>query len=259
LSSFIVSLTGVSKQVVASGQRIFFMGEYYPEGFPGYSALLFLIRTPVPLLLLIVLSVYFSLKHRRSRRAGIADLCIVTFILTYFLSVSFSRLQGGIRYLLPVYPFICVWVSDTLNVGFASKKANVVKAVTLSAIIFWYGVGTLAVSPHYLSYFNEFTAVSGRKVHKVSHDMDWGQDLKLLSAYMKQNNIPVVSLGYFGNADPSSYGVDYVEISRDEHETPGSKVYAVSVRNLNGLKWAAEKEPTAKAGYSIFIYDFRSK
>jgi choline-glycine betaine transporter len=69
--------------------------------------------------------------------------------------------------------------------------------------------------------------------------------------------IEEISLLYFGTAEPAEYGLKAVNISPEEKKEPGKKVYAVSVRYLGAVRWTDEYEPTAKAGYSIFIYDMR--
>ena len=88
-------------------------------------------------------------------------------------------------------------------------------------------------------------------------NIDWGQDLPALKRYMRDNHIDVITMSYFGSADPGYYGINYDEITAEERISPGNKVYAVSAQYLEGVEWAGKREPSSKAGYSIFIYDLR--
>ena len=71
---------------------------------------------------------------------------------------------------------------------------------------------------------------------------------------MKENNIKNIKLKYFGTADPAYYGIDYEIL--DINEVPGNFVYAISSHGLPD-EWGQRYTPTASAGNSILIYDFR--
>ena len=105
-------------------------------------------------------------------------------------------------------------------------------------------------------------------------NLDWGQDLKGLKAFMVKEKLEVIYLSYFGSASPSYYGIRYqyapgswlwewppprVKISRQTQRD----VLAISVYNLQDVaspddplfRWLWKDAPIAKIGYSIFIYD----
>jgi len=109
-----------------------------------------------------------------------------------------------------------------------------------------------------MAFYNELVGgAEGPVYKKISLDMDWGQDLKLLGEYVKENQVDEVVLSYFGTADPGSYGISRRSFTEQEKKKPGKGVYALSVRCLGTVEWAKDHEPTARAGYSILIYDFR--
>ena len=80
-----------------------------------------------------------------------------------------------------------------------------------------------------------------------------------LSQYLKENEIDEITLEYFGEDSPEGYGINNIPFKEIEYVEPEDKVYAVSVQHLDHVKWAKDHTPNAKAGYSIFIYDFRDK
>ena len=103
----------------------------------------------------------------------------------------------------------------------------------------------------------------------VDSNLDWGQDLKRLAAWMRANGVARIKLSYFGSADPSYYGIDAEALPgyTSPHAThvvreirPGD-IVAVSATNLQGVYVDPEDrpllarfralEPIGRAGWSI--------
>jgi hypothetical protein len=129
-------------------------------------------------------------------------------------------------------------------------------------------VESLAIYPHYLAFFN--AAVGGPKAgprYLLDSNIDWGQDVKKLKAYMVAHNIPRVCVVYFGTGDLTYYRVEYEDLPRTaelEQRRNLDCVAAASVTPLYGLystpesyRWLREREPMARIGYSIYLYDLR--
>jgi hypothetical protein len=105
-------------------------------------------------------------------------------------------------------------------------------------------------------------------------NIDWGQDLKGLKAYVDKEKLPIIYLSYSGTAPASYYGIRYQYVPGTwplewpptadlvSPEAP-RKVLAISVFNLQDVfnaynplfRWLWSRKPVAKIGYSIFIYD----
>ncbi|MGH7870661.1 MAG: hypothetical protein ACREQO_00425 [Candidatus Binatia bacterium] len=91
----------------------------------------------------------------------------------YFTLAILSRFNIGIRHLLPIYPFLFVWIA-----GYASepwRKGSGKKRAGLVFLGLWYLWSSLSSYPHYLSYFNELVdgAKNGHKV-LLDSNLDWG-------------------------------------------------------------------------------------
>jgi hypothetical protein len=104
---------------------------------------------------------------------------------------------------------------------------------------------------------------------------DWDQDLLELRDYMEARGLDRVYFSWFGDALPEQYGVHYVPLPswplfaeepwhRVYHpQRPGPGTYAISATHLQGdylpdpdtYAWFREREPIAKIGHSLFIYD----
>jgi 4-amino-4-deoxy-L-arabinose transferase-like glycosyltransferase len=255
------------------GHPTFLMGMYSSTGWWYYYLIAFLLKTPLPLLTLLVLSVLFYRKHPRSRFLDHAFLVVP--VVVFFLFFSIELLCIGLRYILPVYPFLFVLAG--MAITFRLKPVKVVYSVVVAVLCGWYVISSLAIYPHYLAYFNEAAGGSDKGyTYLVDSNLDWGQDLKGLGEFMKKKGIEKIHLSYFGAADPRYYGIDYEwmpsyylpdDYSGEQRDRvfrfPRSGIVAISATNLQNVyfsdkkfyDWLKEYAPIDKIGYSLFIYD----
>jgi len=256
----------------SEARRAFLLGQLSDSGFPHYFLATFLFKTPVPLLLLTVLALV------RMPRLGRRDAAFVWLpVLVYLASTSARGLQIGHRHLLPIYPFLFVAAGEAAVCLWSWRRpAGLGLALLLGG---WYAGGTLRNHPHHLAYFNEIAGgpANGWRV-LVDSNLDWGQDLKRLAAWMRERGVSRIKLSYFGSADPSWYGIDAEALPgytaphapRITREIRVGDLVAVSATNLQGVYLEAEDrallarlrplEPVGRAGWSIRIYraDFDS-
>ena len=254
------------------GHHGFLMGRYSLTGWWYYFPVAFLIKTPLPVLLLLGLAVALGVLVR-SRRDG---LVVLIPPLALFATNVASSINIGYRHILPVLPFVFV-----LGGGAASWVSSWRHWLGWSIVALlgtWYVLGSLAVYPHYLSYFNELTGGPGQGYrYLVDSNLDWGQDLPGLKHYVDESGISEVKLAWFGTADPAYYEVHYDPLpsrslpfkdeAKGRYETffpsrPAPGVYAISATHLQGVYfenhdlygWFREHEPVDRIGYSMFIY-----
>lgn len=253
LSTYFVSFGGVAKSVAAGDQKLFFMGKEVLSGDKIYYIVLYLIRTPLPSLFLLLLAL---LRYRRRSNKGVmANLFLILPIIVIFATASFSKLQGGLRYLLPVYPFLFVWMSGLVNRVDFKTGFTAFKALFFALCVWYFGISVFTY-PHYLAYFNETVGGSDGFAYKITADADWGQDLKELKKYLDRKGIENIRLYYFGTADPAYYRIRYNTLKEEEFifPVPGA-YYAISSRYLKDVQWASELKPAARVGHTIFIYN----
>lgn len=257
LGEYFIALLGIGNQAIVGQQGVYFNGKEYREGVKLYYLVDFLIKNPIPFLVIILLAIIFMPLWLRPRSDFLSQAFLLLPIIAFFVSLSFSKLQGGIRYLLPAYPFLCVWLGGAIHLRY--KRFTGVFRVCMTLLCIWYAYIALAAFPNYLAYFNEFVGGANGFGHKVVKDFDWGQDLPSLAKYLKEQKTPYVKLLYFGTAEPKYYEINYKTLSKEEFKKPKSDIYAISGRWLDAVEWTSEVKPAAKIGYSIFIYDFRKK
>ncbi len=280
LAGRILPLAHHLEQLLDIGGRLqketpaFLMGQYAGNGWWYYFPVAFLLKTPLPTLLLLVWAAGLFLWRRVRpclfpfNRTDLVALLIPS--LGYFAIALTSEVNLGYRHLLPLLPFLAVFTAVALTrLGTLSRRV-------VLGLALWLGVATLLVYPHHLSFFNELAGgPDGGWRYLVDSNVDWGQDLPGLAPWMAENDVPWVYLSYFGEARPEYYGIAYrgldsfpprlmdpdARIFYPAGPAPG--IYAISVTNLQGVHfadhdlyaWFRQQEPVAKIGYSIFVYE----
>jgi Dolichyl-phosphate-mannose-protein mannosyltransferase len=256
--------------IAEDGRPAFFMGGYSTHGWWSYFIVSFLIKTPIGSLMLIVASLVFYRfgKPLTWREAT----CLLVPVLIVFIATTQAKVNIGIRHILPVYPFLFVLASRLATVRF--RHDWLAQFLIALAVIFT-AVSAVRAAPHQLAYFNEIVGGPDQGYRYLSDsNLDWGQDLNGLKAYMEKENLPIIYLSYFGTAPPSYYGIRYqyvpgkgnLESRLPSDKVPADatrKILAISVYNLQDVsrpdrplfRWLWMRQPIAKIGYSIFIYD----
>jgi len=247
---------------------VFLRGELSTKGWWHYYFLAYFWKVPIPMLIL--LSVAIAKRLRHPRMPTVADCIIPCAAMLVFGVMSFlTDINIGLRYVLPAFAFIFVWVAPALSGLLRARLVGRVAGVVLAA---GYAASALTVWPHHLSYFNWVAGgpANGYRL-LVDSNIDWGQDLISLRRYIADHDIPRVKIAYFGPlVDPDMYGVSHEHLP----DGPTTGTIAISVSLLQGLpqiaiyrrdsvftrptrsfEWLKAFEPIGRAGYSILIFD----
>ncbi len=252
-------------QIKAQHRSAYFVGEIRRTGWWYYFPAAFLVKTPLTVLLLFFCGLILLAKTRTRWK------CEGTFFLlplAIFLGIAMTmHLNIGLRHVLPIYPFVLLISGITLNeIRLKWRTMVLLIPVALATI------ELSLVYPHCLAFFNQL--VGGPKngdLVLLDSNLDWGQDLKPLKAWMDAHHVERINLGYFGAADPAYYGIrntpligspKFLDAQVTWPRLPG--YVAVSVQNLHGLTQyqtkrnfyepLLDREPVANIGYSIHIY-----
>jgi hypothetical protein len=267
----------------------YLLGEISYVGWWYYFPVTYLLKTPLPLLLLLVFTLGLILWQKRVRMGDTAVFLLLPIFLYLLVSLTMS-LNIGYRHLLPMLPFIALalvaylWQDRTIPQSskeredflgsfriFMVKLPAVVAAVIVVAISLWQW-------PDYIPYFNLLAGGTDRHWQLLSDsNIDWGQDLPALATWQQETG-QSLKLSYFGTAYPSAYGLDFEmlptwapgpEQIRPDWQLynparPAPGYYAISVTNLHGVvldegrdtfAYFRERMPLARIGGSIFIYE----
>jgi hypothetical protein len=240
-----------------SGHASFLMGEYGRSGWWFYFPVAFVIKTPIPVLILLLATVYQSIRHKRLAHQEAYFLVVPAAL--FFVSSMFSSIDIGYRNILPVLPLLFIYMGQV-----ATRAAGRLARGALLVLCAWCVLGTVLLSPHYLAYFNELVGgPSNGYKYLVDSNLDWGQDLKHLKRYLDSRDVPEVHLSYFGTADPGYYGIHFLPMPTQPPAAGAEPAYyvisATSLQGVyagsaNGAHWLARYEPSDRVGYSMFVY-----
>jgi hypothetical protein len=249
----------------------FLFGEISPDGFWYYFPATFAIKTPLPLLLLLVTA---AVQAWRSRGDRVREAFLWLPPIAYMALVMMRSLNIGHRHLLPLYPYLFILAARAAARGWRSGRTSTRGVVVV--LLVWYGLGTLWIHPHYLSYFNELVGGPRNGYRSLADsNVDWGQDLKELKAWMDRERVPEIKLAYFGSADPDYYGIRNERLPgelrppRLASRIHAGDVVAISATHLAGVYLSEDarrlmqrfqaETPMARVGYSILIYRAREE
>lgn len=251
LGSYVYGVLGAFKHAY-EGTRSFFMGQWSSKGDLSYYITAFLIKTPVPVMASFLLGLFFGVRNKKIRTLY---LYFLTIIFVYVAFASHSNFQVGLRFILLIYPLIFIIAATAITIV---VKTENIKRILMVILTLWMCAINIFIWPDYIAYFNELIGgpSNGYKFLRDSN-LDWGQDLPGLKAYMDKNYMDFVKLDYYGEGDPSFYGINYDKVNELELHAPEDFVYAISVNNIDNYSWVQSRNPDAVIGYSIFIYDLR--
>lgn len=253
-------------QAKAQVRPAFLNGEINDRGWWYYFPVAFAIKTPIAMLALIAGGLV--LVARRWRQLGPQDVLFVLLPIAVYLAAAMAtRLNIGLRHLLPIYPLLLMLVAAAAKALLDRGRAGVIALAAALAI----GVVEFGRNyPDNLAFFNAFVGGPAHgSEYLVDSNLDWGQDLKPLKAWMDDNHVPHINLAYFGTAYPPYYGINATYLPGSAFFEPGGNVQlpgyvAVSATVLRGVylgeperafyRSFASRTPVANIGHSIFVY-----
>lgn len=267
----IVQVTGH----IDGGHRAYFMGEVSDQGWWSYFLVAFLIKTSLPVLLLIILALW-------QRQFG--RMIFFWFpALVLFGIATYTRLNIGYRHILPMLPFLMIWAAAAVGIywrrwvhgaGVYQPLYQTIGLMGMVVLLSWHLLVGVRQFPNHLAYFNALVGGSAEG-HKylLDSNLDWGQDWKPAARYVKQNELTDVHLAPFGFMDPLYYGLDGFRVVQPDGfgnaefsaANPDLGHYLLSANSLEGvlaqpdlLDWFRHQEPVTNIGYSILVYEVES-
>jgi 4-amino-4-deoxy-L-arabinose transferase-like glycosyltransferase len=251
------------------GHQAYLLGQVSGGGWWYYFLLAFLFKTPPSTLVLLIASLLFFPRIKEATWTTLNFFLLPAALV--FLATSLQHIHIGLRHILPVYPLLLVLTGRLVH--YRSQHQRLGRWI-LAFLCIWTMWEAASIYPHYLAYFNGLVGGSqgGRHV-LVDSNLDWGQDLKGLKAYMERHGIRKIKLGYFGMSDPAYYGIEYELLpsyaikdrplcrAEDPQTADLQGPVAVSATLLQGLYCPGDvyrmlrlRKPKASIGYSIYVF-----
>ncbi|MBX9578751.1 MAG: phospholipid carrier-dependent glycosyltransferase [Gemmataceae bacterium] len=243
----------------AAGGDFYLLGERSQTGWYHYFLIAVGLKLPVGLLVASLLGGVSPAKSTRSYG------WVLLVPVVFFALASYSRVDLGVRVVLPAVVFLYVLAGRLAAPG----PYRLPRLVVLAGCLGWAAAAGWRAAPHQLAYLNELAG----ELPLADSNLDWGQGLPALKAYMDREGIEAVHLAYFGTDRPEAHGLRY-------HALPGFGrvglvggvpipaaadrcIVVVSATHLAGLylpdpdlyRRLRDRPPTAVLGGCLFVYD----
>ena len=256
-------INGTAYVLAALHRYAFLNGSYSPMGWWYFFPYAFLVKTTLPMVLLLavagVVAVRAAMAHpAEASRQRLLDRIhaaspLLVLLVVYWTTLLFSTINIGARHMLPVYPAVCVLA------GFlGSRPARGWLRYGVVLLLAWHVGEGIRAYPHYLAYFNQFVGRTNAYRHMVDSNLDWGQDLPGLKAWLDRRlaaGPPTRAfIAYFGSGSPEYYRVPAepldLELRAQKGLPPvgGAGVYCVSATELQSVyppvagRWNSARE-----------------
>ena len=206
----------------SSGHLAYLLGRFSQTGFREYYPVALGVKTPLAFLALLLVGAGACLAKWKEPARGQA-LAFSAGILGF--AVAFSRINIGIRHVLPVY----IGFSIVAAAGFLwllQRRGTTWAGAVLAG---WLVLSSAVVHPGYLSYFN---LAGGSKPERIliDSDLDWGQDMKRLALRLQELQVP--SFGYIAAIYPRLAGAAFPPMRDFDTERAAPGWYAAHITQL---------------------------
>ena len=240
-----------------AGHLAYLLGDFSQTGFRAYYPVALAVKTPLPFLALLALGAVVCISSLRTRSEWGQPLAFSAGVLG--CAVAFSRVNIGVRHVLPVYIGFSIAAAAGL-LWLARRRSAFWIGV---AAVFWLVLSGAAAHPDYLAYFNLAAGAKPERV-LIDSDLDWGQDMKRLAVRLQQLNAP--SFGYLAAVFPSLAGAGFPPMTGMNIEQASSGWYAAHITQLTIREhelrqrdpaarfWVDDLAPLEKVGQGIYLW-----
>ena len=256
---------GMADVLSSSSRPMYLLGEVYPTGRWFYFPVAFLIKTSIALLVLLAAGLLtFKLYRERGREM----LFLLLPSLAFFGISLLSKMNIGVRHILPVYGFFIVIAAAG---GCALSRKHKIAAWVLILLLVAHAATAFQTAPNYLAFSNILWGGTNNTYRLLTDsNVEWGQNLKLVNEYLRSENINDCWFANFGGGElarralpcrlmPGSYDWNATEEPVDPIPGVIEGTILLSVAVLPPLggdeyKSVIASEPVAQIGGSIFVY-----
>jgi hypothetical protein len=234
--------------------------------FPGHDRLYFaralMVKLPWPTWVLAAYAAFAAYvdRRRQQQESSVFPAAAGSVALGYYVLMAQYAPAIGVRYVLPIAPFLCV----AAGIGAARLARQRAGRWVLSGLMLcqlYSQVTAVRASP--LAFFNGLFCSTGDSLPCLDDsNVDWGQALPDLASYRDRDYPGVlVRVIYQGSSPVSAYVPNAVEADLEELATPRRALYAISLHyrvRLPEGSWPRQFEPHAIVAGAYAVFDLRS-
>jgi hypothetical protein len=234
------------------GHPAFFLGRVRWTGVWYFFPVVMGVKTPIGFSLLALAGL--GLVFYRFRAGPWQHRVTALFPFGILLVCMTSRINIGLRHILPIYPLLALLAGHAAAQLFVQRKMRWV-AVGLAG---WVVVASLIAHPDYLPYFNEAIR-SHPERFVMDSDLDWGQDLYHLSARLHELGVDHVAIRYSGGGSLHMSDLPPYTIPKPKEITEGYVAISLGVLETGygeagDWAWLHDRQPLERIGHSINLY-----
>ena len=258
----------------AGGNNNYFMGNVSASGSHFYFPAVYLMKEPLPILLLVLGAIVFGIWRIKNVRGEVpqntgfwrkmfawidnnfTENALLLFVILYWLYSIRSPLNIGFRHLFPTLPFIYLLIASSWQRHHLTHPAGKTSRYVLAILIVWLGIETAFAYPYYLSFFNGLGGgISGNDAwsgyrYVTDSNYDWGQDLLRLKKLVEENpEIDKFAIDYFGGAHIPYYFGDKAVSWRSSKGDP----------RVEGIHWLVLAANSIQGSIQPTINNFERK
>jgi hypothetical protein len=253
------------------GHPAYFCGARRLQGWRTYFPTALSLKTPIGLILLIIIAAARFLPETRFEKIALLLLAVT------WITLFRSRVDIGVRYAVITYPLLVPFIARLFDPrSLRDRIWSPIVAVALVA----FAVASISAHPRYLSYFNEIGGGPSWGFWYLSDsNVDWGQDHAALVAALEKRGIAEATTAVFSPGSLIDSRVRLIDIAASQspaiRATPTrwipqekggllsvpTRYIAVSATRLHrvytndDLYWLFTRRLVERIGDSIFLFD----
>jgi hypothetical protein len=268
--SYLYGLADV--KLTANFYTSYLLGKVYPHGVWFYFPVVFLIKSTIGVLALLVLTLIVIAMRRLRRPREILFLLVPT--IFYLLVAIAVGMNIGVRHILVVYVFLYAVIGGAV---WTLVQKNHKWIYVVGVLLLFHTLSSVRAFPNYIPYANElWGGPSQTYKYLTDSNSDWGQQLKSIKQYLDARGVKDCWFEYFaaGVAEPGYYGIPckllptastlWLNMPTDVPATVEGPVL-ISAGNLSGFEFGPgsldpyapfrQLKPTAVIDDSVFVFD----
>ena len=268
--SYLYGLADV--RIMSDYYTSFIFGTTYLHGVWYYFPVAFLIKSTLTFLILLTFTAWAIFTRRFTAWREIVFLTLPPFF--HLLVAIWSRMNIGLRHILPMYFFLIVLVA---GVVWKYIKKDRRWAYGLGALILFQAISGYRTYPGYMAYGNElWGGPSQTYKYLTDSNADWAQQLKSVKRYLERRGIKDCWFVYFaqGVVDFRDYGIPCKPLPTNDSLWVNAKIEAppaidgpvlISAGDLSGYEFGAPPlnpyeefrhiQPTAAIDYGVLVFE----
>ena len=215
------------------GHEAGLLGQHSRFGWWYYFPAAFLLKTPLPVLLLALAGILWAVvRLRRGAEGRVLLLVLPPALFTCLLTLS--TINIGVRYYLPAYPFFFILAGAMLDDVLGRARRRALAAALAAVALCWTAIEAARAYPDHMSYVNQL-AYSEPWWYLSDSNVEWGDDVRALALYLRGRGEERVGAAILGWQSLELYGIEPADVFVPPGEEPDDTRYvAIGASLLNG-------------------------